>query len=284
MKIGFCDFWGGEYPFQVENNFFTYLLKELREDIQIVEPKESEILIFSVFGNENKKYKDCKKIQFIGENIRPSFRNCDYSLSFDFNNYRGKNFRLPIWYLYIDWFKKSSYGNPACLIPEEYLYNENRFSKKAKDSFCSIVISKSNRRRRRIINTLSSYKNVDVFGKVEGSTKLPYGEEIKLDTISNYKFSICFENSIFPGYTTEKLLHAKIAGTIPIYFAHNSFDIDFNPKCCINTNNMSSKMILEMIKEIDSCSSKYTEILNEPLFLNRVNLDSLKEFISKIIV
>tara|TARA_Y100001968_G_scaffold329844_1_gene380155 strand:- start:6365 stop:7219 length:855 start_codon:yes stop_codon:yes gene_type:complete len=284
VKIGFCDFWGGDHPFQAENNFFTYLLKELKDDVKVVKPQEAEILIFSIFGNENKKYKDCKKIQFIGENIRPSYRNCDYSLSFDFNSFRGRNFRLPLWYLYIDWFKKTSYGNPGWLLPEDYLYDQNRFTKKAKDSFCSIVISKSNRKRQFIINTLNSYKNVDIFGKVKNGKKLPYGEEIKLETISNYKFSICFENSIFPGYTTEKLLHAKIAGTIPIYFGHNSFNKDFNSKCCINTKNMSDKMILEMVKEIDNSSLRYKEILNEPLFLSRVKLEPLKEFMMKIIV
>jgi len=39
----------------------------------------------------------------------------------------------------------------------------------------------------------------------------------KKRTISNYKFSICFENTIYPGYMTEKIIDCFVAGVIPIY-------------------------------------------------------------------
>ena len=35
--------------------------------------------------------------------------------------------------------------------------------------------------------------------------------------ISNYKFSICFENTVYPGYLTEKIIDCFVAGVIPIY-------------------------------------------------------------------
>lgn len=39
----------------------------------------------------------------------------------------------------------------------------------------------------------------------------------KKRTISNYKFSLCFENAIYPGYLTEKIMDCFVAGVIPIY-------------------------------------------------------------------
>ena len=39
----------------------------------------------------------------------------------------------------------------------------------------------------------------------------------KKRTISNYKFSLCFENTIYPGYLTEKIIDSLVAGVIPIY-------------------------------------------------------------------
>lgn len=39
----------------------------------------------------------------------------------------------------------------------------------------------------------------------------------KIKTISNYKFSLCFENTSFPGFITEKIIDCFKAGTIPIY-------------------------------------------------------------------
>ncbi len=39
----------------------------------------------------------------------------------------------------------------------------------------------------------------------------------KKRTISNYKFSICFENTVYPGYLTEKIIDCFVVGVIPIY-------------------------------------------------------------------
>jgi hypothetical protein len=39
----------------------------------------------------------------------------------------------------------------------------------------------------------------------------------KKRTISHYKFSICIENTIYPGYLTEKIIDSLVAGVIPIY-------------------------------------------------------------------
>jgi hypothetical protein len=39
----------------------------------------------------------------------------------------------------------------------------------------------------------------------------------KLETLSLYKFSLCLENSAFPGYVSEKIFDCFFTGTIPIY-------------------------------------------------------------------
>ncbi len=40
----------------------------------------------------------------------------------------------------------------------------------------------------------------------------------KLETLSNYRFSLCFENCVFPGYITEKIFDSFFAGCIPVYY------------------------------------------------------------------
>lgn len=42
--------------------------------------------------------------------------------------------------------------------------------------------------------------------------------ENKLDYISNYKFSLVYENIAFPGYVTEKIIETISAGVVPIYY------------------------------------------------------------------
>lgn len=39
----------------------------------------------------------------------------------------------------------------------------------------------------------------------------------KLSTLSAYKFALCFENTAFPGYVTEKIFDCFQAGCIPVY-------------------------------------------------------------------
>ncbi len=283
MKITFSDFWQYPKAFDPNNNFFIHIIRDLFDDVEIVYPEDADVMIFSVFGNENTRYKDCKKVFFTGENIRPNFRKCDYSFSFDFDDYDGRNFRLPLWYLYIDWFGVKTYDNPEWLIPESYLYGENEFTNKEKNKFCSIVYGKNIENRDLTIKKLSSYKPVDVYGKVTGARYLPDGEKKKLDVISDYKFSLSYESSVHPGYFTEKLLHSKVAGNIPIYFGDDSFDKDFNKECCINANGMGYDELLQTVVDIDESDSKYRSMLNEPLFNNKVSIDFVRDALYKIL-
>lgn len=280
MKISFLDFWP---DFKSDNNFLIHLFREQFENIFIVEPEFADIIIFSCFGEQNKKYNHCKKIFFTGENRRPDFSQCDFSISFDFDTYGNRNIRIPLWYYYIDWFGVGSYGNPEYLIPVKYLTEPNEFSTKEKNGFCSAVYSNPVGIRSQIISTINSYKKVDCYGKVPGFYTLPDGEKNKMNIISNYKFNICFENSVYPGYFTEKILHAKIAGCIPLYYSDKSFHKDFNINSCINLINFDNmKQILDEIKRIDSDNELYNNMIAEPLFTKVPNLDEIKDDISII--
>jgi hypothetical protein len=39
----------------------------------------------------------------------------------------------------------------------------------------------------------------------------------KVAALSSYRFAICFENTVFPGYLTEKIFDCFVAGCIPVY-------------------------------------------------------------------
>ena len=150
MKIGFLDFW---HDFDENNNFFYHMLSSFIEDVIVTSPRDCDVLFFSCYGNRNNEPEFLlkKRIFYTGENLRPVFDNrptttyntftgrCDYSISFDFDEYDGRNIRIPLWLLQIDWFNQVDYNNPKYTIP----YNEiddNRFSRKVKDKFCSIVL------------------------------------------------------------------------------------------------------------------------------------------------
>jgi hypothetical protein len=59
--------------------------------------------------------------------------------------------------------------------------------------------------------------------------KFPRGNANKHEILKNYKFALCFENTIFPGYVTEKIFDCILCGAIPIYFGAPDID-EFVPR------------------------------------------------------
>jgi hypothetical protein len=129
-------------------------------------------------------------------------------------------------------------------------------------------------------NKISQYRGVDSGGRYLNNIGSPIqpGVDNKLDWMRNYKFSITFENSSYPGYTTEKLMHALITDTIPIYWGNPLAGLDFNPKAFINCHDFKSfDEVIELVKEIDQNDSLYREYLSQPFLKDNVETDFCKE-------
>jgi len=101
-------------------------------------------------------------------------------------------------------------------------------------SFSDALKNQFQTKRLQAIEYFAKRKSLDIFG--EGWGKLnrlpliwhfrlrgilkelnPQTCEDKIKTMSDYKFAICFENTSYPGYFTEKIIDCFCAGTIPIY-------------------------------------------------------------------
>lgn len=284
LKINFVDYWPG---YDKRNNYFYHLLSTKYN--VIIDEEDPDLLFFSVdYSNlgESEKYKNhrCKKIFYTGESVPANFdsdeslkvRNhqasysiskCDYAFTFDFSE-DDRQYRLPIWVLYIDWFDKKTYGNPEFLLKPD-LVSKNDFISYGKNKFCAMVFSNPTQQRVDTYNLFSTYKKVDGFGKPFGNWT--NGESVKYNNLKKYKFSVCYENRLYPGYYTEKLFHAKTAGNVPIYYCDDQVSNDFNEKCFINMNNYESlEHLLEYVKEVDKNDKLYSSYVKEPLFKDKI--------------
>jgi hypothetical protein len=107
---------------------------------------------------------------------------------------------------------KKIYYTGENIIPLEQLtdYSKNPYYNKNKDKFTIIINNHLGNKRKEFIQSLAKKKEVHGFG--EPFNNWFYGESKKLDKLSEYRFNICFENTNYPGYYTEKLIHAKAAG------------------------------------------------------------------------
>lgn len=83
----------------------------------------------------------------------------------------------------------------------------------------------------------------------------------KLPVLSQYKFTFCLENCVFPGFATEKIFDAMFAGTVPVYLGASDIE-DFVPK-----NTFIDMSQYKSLKELDL----YLSSITEPIYQTYLN-------------
>lgn len=276
FTILFCDMWDG---FQADYNFFTLMLNEAGK--QMIPPKsvkgysqstlnglKPSLIIFGPFGNTFTEYPEIPKVHFTGENTKPiqiPGLNIKLNLAFGLYDMIYESYlRFPLWYTEINWFNAdiNRLVNPKP-IPLELCTrtNEKTFSERSK--FCSFIVSNPrNSVRNNAYHWLNSYKQVDSAGALYNTVGPELfamqggggGEIKKTKFMMDYKFAITYENNSEDGYTTEKYLHAKAAGVVPIYWGDPKFHRDFNTDGCIDARNVKTPG--ELIELVKACESE----------------------------
>ena len=255
IKINFVGFWHSNTEEDIKRNFlYRLLFQKYRLELS----KKPDFLIYSTFDNHYLKYDNCIRIFYTGENIRPDFKHCDYAFSFDPTS--GNNFRLPLYIAYSDEFE--------ILKSKMTLYDiiENR-----KKKFCAFVISNPNAKERiEFYQKLTRYKKVDSGGRALNNIGGPVKD--KQQFLKDYKFSIAFENTSYPSYTTEKIVQAFAAGTIPIYWGNPNIAKEFHSDAFINCHDYTSfDQVIEQVIAIDQNERLYRQMLNAPIFAKKSN-------------
>lgn len=253
-------------------NFFVSVLSQ-KYDV-IIDHHYPSYLFFGDrnFGENNLTYDPNKvvKIFYTGENQRPWDYQTHYAISFDHLE-NERQYRLPLYVVY-------DFDNARKGLPNIKTFARTENDLKNKTGFCSFVVRNPNcQKRNDFFNKLSSYKRVDSGGPLFNNIGyvLPYGDEAmksKLEWLPKYKFNLCFENSSYPGYATEKLYEALLGNTIPIYWGSQTIEVDFNPKAFLNWYDYKDDdAFLEAIIDLDKNDDKYMEMYLQPMFVRKTN-------------
>lgn len=206
-----------------------------------------------------------KRIWWTGENVRPpSGGSFSLHVSFEQENQSHSSVYFPLFYselLFPNTDSRNRLGIEVPL-PEELLQGR---STSTKDHFVCGFINNPVPARLHAISVLSNYGKVDVFGSL---TRKPV--EGKYDVARHYRFVLCFENSLYPGYVTEKLLDAYLCDSIPLYFGDLGKEPHINRKAIINANDFES--LDDFARYVGSLSTKeYDTIHGEPLLNSMPN-------------
>jgi hypothetical protein len=184
--------------------------------------------------------------------------------------------------LQLRWFNKHNYGNPNFLCEIDSLMKPFPDSKERSIYLSSIFNHDNAENRLATISKLMKMGKTRFFGAPFGNHFS--GERKKLRILANSKFNLCFENSDNYGYHTEKLVHAKYAGSIPIYWSNSqSLKRDFNVNSFLFLNDPHNN--IELGELLDTMNSKISlnKILSEPLFNSTPTLEPLIAYFKKIL-
>lgn len=238
------------------------------------------------------------KVFITYENARVNMDACDYAFAFDYEeDVAHEN------YLRLPFFAVRNPEDIQKLIqrdqPADKIMNEDR-------KFCNFIYSNDNAgARKKFFEKLSKYKRVDSPGKSKNNMpRLGGSLEDKIAFQKEYKFSICFENTSYSGYTTEKIVDAMLTDSIPIYWGNPNVDRDFNANSFINyydiekevkerfpkflfsipiirsvcdwiVEELSLNRLVERVIEVDTDDNLYESMLNEKWVTSDQMLKSL---------
>ncbi len=214
------------------------------------------------------------RIFYTGENVRPDFSTCDWAFSFDYDEElkNPRHLRLPNYKRLgagRNLIKDTSPGRADLILA-------------GKSRFCNFIFHNDVAFRNEFFDRLAEYQPVDApghcrnnmapIGPFASPTESRYAAGYpahKLAFMAPYKFTIAFENAAYPGYTTEKLYHAMLAGTLPIYWGNPLVHRDFNTGSFLNAHDYPSiDALVARIIEIDRDDALYLQYMREPWYPN----------------
>jgi hypothetical protein len=199
-------------------------------------------------------------IWYTPENIRPPASGWDITLSYDADNWISGNYYLPFWQFGTDVFGGNREEFLGKTISVRDLTSPRIGGAGSRPKFCCAFIRNPDPVRMRAIEALREIDQVDVYG-------LAVGQPVKdkMSVASQYRFVMCFENDLYPGYVTEKVFHAWATGAVPIWWGLDSHR-NLNVNAFVNFSEMENLQELQhSIQALYRDSKQLDEMSGEPL-------------------
>lgn len=269
---------------------FGKLRKTISSKFNFLKNKTIDNFDKKIFFRRNKPI----TIFYSRENERRNFEKCDFSIGTDFNYDNNDNYlRIPIWKEYCDW---SNHG--LTVSPEDKL-NARRFGQHYSIEKLRLPMDKTfiekpkkicaffshlNSPRDQLLKKISLYFDISLYGPAfdKEITNHNSSDFIKIDKMKNYFSNFCPENELYPGWYTEKVPDAFLAGTLAITWADQSIEYDFNKNSFINLNDYKISELNNLFDELKS-DEFLKKFQNEPLITTKINLDEEIAFTKKIL-
>lgn len=288
LRVQFVNFWPGFDPGRMPQDYFFEYALSRRFDV-VYDATRPDVVFYSVFGAPPVRADFPGApllVAYSGEPVEAAGRP-DLALGSDVRE-RAGYVRLPLWALYLIWDQADTpyrIGGQANLGQGSHartgaadmmvegathplrtsLIQRRCGSPSSKSRFCNFTYRNAVRSRIEFFELLSRYRCVDSTGPLLNNTG--YLMRSKVHELSAYRYTIAFENTIRPGYVTEKLLEPLAAGSLPIYLGARDACADFNPDAFVHALDFEGPgALVEHIRRLDQDDVRYREMLSAPVF------------------
>lgn len=286
IRIAFDQQWPG-FSLDIFHDFFPFISPKYELEIS----RKPEVVFYGIFSRYNQScWPDARlwlrvmpvlrpgkfvRVFLTGENVEPIMDQCDFAISFSRLVDHPNHLFLPLWVYDI---RRWGFSAASLIKPADTDWERIAIEK---TNFCNFIYAHPVRFRDAIFTAVNRYRPVDAPGRCQNNMKsslLAAGFLAKLAFITPYKFTLAIENSIWPGYATEKLVQPMLCHSIPVYvgdpLAQNSFD----PGSYIDFTRFSSLTeMAEFIREVDNDKSLHLKMLATPSFRDNQIPDYARE-------
>lgn len=203
-------------------------------------------------------------VWYSAENVRCPIEGYDLSISCDPTDVLLKNIFFPYW---------STQGGKSIEEVMQYqkiLINRREAQTLRENSICALV-GNPHPTRLHVLKILESFYKVDCFGPVFGKVI-----QDKEKLLRDYRFNLCFENDLYPGYLSEKPFESWLAGCIPIWWGLDRGDF-LNPEAILDFTTMTVSDLINRIDELERYPQKVVEMLRIPILLKTFDFRLLQE-------
>ena len=250
LRVAISDAWRMDDPSRLP---WMRALRERFEVTLVAAGERPDVLFHSDFGREHWGF-DGLKVYFTGENMLPDPWQHDFALTSLHRPGDARHYRIPEFLYAIP-------GPESLVRPADF---DARRELRAKEGFCSFVVSNPRgSERNRTFRMLDRRRGVASGGRHFNNVGGPVPD--KAAFARRYRFSLCFENTVGSGYTTEKLTDAFLALSVPIYWGNPDVARDFNPASMICAHDFPTlEDLAEHVLRVDADEDACLAYLREP--------------------
>lgn len=280
------DFRGEHYL--IEHVLRHHLDPEQRRQVSIIWPylsRKAEWTILARYAARRLLLRKSHDIFITHENVPPRWALAPYQIGFHNDIDHPRYFRFPNWQLHLNWSELHTqpiHNRYGTRLDIDQLMRPIRDTWGDDDRIHQAVMFSAHRREPRG----SLYQAVDRVLGCHGvgkafsrDTRLKGG---KYDLSLQFRFALCPENSIGPGYLTEKIPEAFYAGCVPISWCRpQDLAVDFNPKAVVNLYGLSNAERTGLLRRLAEDRDYVEQLRSEPLLRERPSLGPLIAFLKQ---